>query len=158
MTRAGSRAVRMVVVAVTLAMTSLAAALGAVPASPVLAAPAADLPPGFTIEPSLLGPELVWSGAEVTMGGARPEFRLAGEVLGHPREVDGELRLLLSVADQERLAGAGADLEVWSSGRRLDGAGPVPDRGRCRPTTRRRRSPRRWPSIPPPPGGSAPSG
>lgn len=107
----------------------LAILTGAVPAG---AQPVA--PGGVTLEQGPDGPALVWdSPGPLRIGGARPEFRLDGELLGHPRE-DGD-RLRLSLGDlraavpPERLAA----VEVWSSGRRLDGAASLRPRAQALP-------------------------
>lgn len=84
------------------------------------------LPEGFymTFDHSA-GWELRWKsvdGIKLAVGGARPEFRLSdGEVFGYPVETsDGGLRLTVTPSQQEQLSVDGENLEVWSSGRRLD--------------------------------------
>ena len=88
------------------------------------------LPNGFAVEVGLSGVELVWSTnttAPVRMGSARPEFRLAsGVVFGYPREIKGKLVLPLSIKEQAVLASKdGQNMEVWSSGRRIDSFAPA---------------------------------
>ncbi len=81
-----------------------------------------ELPADFTIGIEDGLPVLIWGGEEVWPGGARPELRVGEEVVGFPREVDGDLQLPLNSEVSEVLAdpAAVAELEVWSGGRRLD--------------------------------------
>lgn len=76
---------------------------------------------------SSVGWELKWKavdGIKIVMGGARPEFRLSGDtIFGYPRETsDGGLRLPVTTEQQDQLLIDGDGLEVWSSGRRVDGS------------------------------------
>ena len=80
---------------------------------------------GFVTKVSPSGVELVWSSnttGPVRVGGSRPEFRLPSRVVfGYPREIQGKLILTMSIKQQELLATEdGQNMEVWSSGRRLD--------------------------------------
>jgi erythromycin esterase-like protein len=84
-----------------------------------------ELPPDWSLAPAPSGLALSWDGDEVWMGGARPEFRLAEEVLGFPRETDGGLVLALTAEQADEVLADPDQLEVWSSGRRLDVPPPV---------------------------------
>jgi hypothetical protein len=85
------------------------------------------LPSEFSLQNGPQGPTLIWSSETVPIrvGGSRFEFRVVNStLLGYPREIQGELRLLLSSAQLQTLADQETSLEVWSSGRRIDAAAP----------------------------------
>jgi hypothetical protein len=89
---------------------------------------ALDLPSGFNLQPSTAGFDLVWTSdiVKITMGAARPEFRLAdGAIFGYPREVQGGLRLPLTAATHATLESQDPQLEVWLGSKRIDDNAPI---------------------------------
>src|SRR5687767_4147488 len=118
------RSVRPVVVALVLGTLLLApVATGGAGVPRATAAPVVSMPSEWEVRPSGHGTTVTWhSPARLPLGGAAPEFRAGGRLLGHPTPSADLLSLSLTLPTTR--APAPASLQVWLSGRRLDGSTP----------------------------------
>ena len=89
---------------------------------------ASVLPSEFSMQSGPEGPTLTWSSEMVPIhvGGSRYEFRFSdGTFLGYPRVQRDELQVSLTSFQLQAMATQESTiLQVWSSGRRIDGDAP----------------------------------